>query len=367
MLAYVFIVIGLATLVLGAELLVRGASRLADAARISPLIIGLTVVAFGTSAPELAVSVTSALASKADIAVGNVVGSNIFNILLILGLSATIAPLAVDPKLIRFDVPLMIAASFLTWWFCSDGLVNRVEGTILFAGILAYTGRCIIIGRRESQATRPAPTSDTQGTSGNGSEATTSGIWTILWQLTLVLSGLVLLVLGATWLIDGATEIARRFKVSELVIGLTIVAAGTSLPELATSLVAALKGDRDIAVGNVIGSNLFNLLGVLGLTAIVAPNEIPVATQALEFDIQVMVAVAVACLPIFFTGHLIARWEGGLLLGYFVAYTILLVLMAEDNDLLPVLQQLIFRFAIPLTVVTLTISLARCSFRKEPT
>ena len=309
MFIYGLIGVGLITLVAGAEFLVRGASRLASAAGISPLIIGLTVVAFGTSAPEMAVSVASSLSGRADIAVGNVVGSNIFNILLILGLSASILPLVVDQKMIRFEVPVMIAASLLAWWFCSDGTVNRAEGGVLFAGILAFTFRCLVVGRRESLEFRTATQSVAGDSTLESADSSGSGILGILWQLTLVAAGLVLLVLGAGWLVGGATEVARRFGVSELVIGLTIVAAGTSLPELATSIVAAIRGERDIAVGNVVGSNIFNLLGVLGLAAVVAPNGIAVAGQAAQFDIPVMVAVAVACLPVFFTGHLIARWR----------------------------------------------------------
>ena len=171
--------------------------------------------------------------------------------------------------------------------------------------------------------------------------------------------------LGAGWLVDGATEVARRFGVSELVIGLTIVAAGTSLPELATSIVAAIRGERDIAVGNVVGSNLFNLLGVLGIAAIVAPSGIVVASQAMTFDIPVMVAVAVVCLPVFFTGNQISRWEGALFLGYFVAYTLTVVLMAGNSAALPTVRLLMFGFVIPLTVMTLIVTVARTGFKTQ--
>ena len=367
MFAYLLIATGLITLVFGAECLVRGASRLAGLVRISQLTIGLTVVAFGTSAPELAVSVASSLSGRADIAVGNVVGSNIFNVLLILGLSAIITPLIVDRKLVRFDVPLMIGASLLTWWFCLDGLVDRMEGAILFAGILTFTGRCLIVGRQESRASRQDASTAIEEFDDHASVNRRNRVSGILWQLFLAAGGLTLLVLGAAWLVDGATEVTRRFEVSELVIGLTIVAAGTSLPELATSIVAAMKGERDIAVGNVIGSNLFNLLGVLGLTAIVSPNEIAVANQAVQFDIPIMVAVSVACLPVFMTGYLITRLEGGMFLGYFIAYTIILVLMAANNDGLPSVRKWMFEFVIAVTMITLVFTIFRLWFQKKLT
>ncbi|HUP23913.1 MAG TPA: calcium/sodium antiporter, partial [Thermoanaerobaculia bacterium] len=335
--------VGLVLLVVGAEALVRGASRLALAFGISPLVIGLTVVAFGTSAPELAVSVTSSLGGAADVAVGNVVGSNIFNVLFILGLSALIVPLAVAQQLVRLDVPLMIAASLLLVLFGRNGQVSQGEGVVLFLGIVSYTVFLIRQSRREGKpvAGEPVGTGDPvaedpvareyQETFGEGAPKR-SRQWVL--DIGLVLGGLALLVLGGRWLVDGAVTFARLLGVSELVIGLTIVAAGTSLPEVATSIVAAVRGERDIAVGNVVGSNLFNILCVLGLASAVTPGGLPVSAGALRFDIPVMVAVAVACLPIFLTGHVIARWEGGLFLGYYLAYVLYLVLVATGHELL---------------------------------
>lgn len=361
MFALALILLGLVVLVAGAEFVVRGASQMATAFGVSSLLVGLTVVAFGTSAPELAVSISSALTGKADIAVGNVVGSNIYNVLFILGLSALVTPLVVAQKLVRFDVPVMIAVSIIMWLFSIDGIVGQVDGALLVVGLLAFTWWCIVVGRRESAAIQheydealrlvaPEITS---------SPPTPHRVKQLLWQLLLIVVGLVLLIAGAHWLVEGATDLARRFGISELMIGLTIVAGGTSLPELATSIVAAMRGERDIAVGNVVGSNIFNILGVLGLTAVIVPGGIAVPEQVLTFDIPVMVAVAVACLPLFFTGHLIARWEGGLFFGYCIAYTVAISLIATQSSVMPRFKLLMLGFIIPLTVVTIGVVVVR--------
>ena len=343
---------GLALLFGGGELLVRGSTRLAAAAGIPPLIVGLTVVAFGTSAPELAVAVQAALADQADLVIGNVVGSNIANVLLILGIAALITPLAVDQKIIRRDVPLMIAASTGFWLMALDGVLSRLEGFALVGGVIAYTIFAIREGRRESRAVE-------------GEYAAVYGVERraalreLALNLALIAGGIGLLVIGAGWLVDGAVAIARWLGLSELIIGLTIIAIGTSLPELATSVIAAIRGQRDIAVGNVVGSNLFNLLSVLGITAIVAPAGVGVAQAALRFDIPVMTAVAVACLPVFFNGYRIARWEGGLFLAYYIAYAAYLALGAAGHEALPVFSAAMLGFVIPLTVVTLAVVVVR--------
>ncbi len=346
----VVFVAGLAVLILGAEWLVRGASRLAAKVGISPLVIGLTVVAFGTSSPELAVSIQSSLAGQADIAVGNVVGSNIFNILLILGISAVITPLIVQQQLIRLDVPIMIGLSFTFYLMALDGVIGRLEGILLFAGIIAYTFFLIRQSRRESKAVEEEYAQEFPAKPENGWKP-----WVI--NLGLVGIGLAFLILGSNWLVDSAISIARWLGLSELIIGLTIVAAGTSMPEVATSITAAIKGERDIAVGNVVGSNIFNILAVLGLTGLVAPGGIPVSQAAEAFDIPVMVAVAVLALPIFFTGNRIERWEGWLFLFYYVAYTAYLILDAAQHDALPLFNNVLLYGIIPLTVVTLAVSL----------
>lgn len=345
---------------MGAELLVRGASRLAAAAGVPPLLIGLTVVAAGTSSPELAVSVQAALAGRADLALGNVVGSNILNVLLILGASAVIAPLAVDRDLVRRDVPLMIGASAVTLLMALDGRIGRLDGLLLLAGAVGYTvhlvrGAVRAGGPRGAAGRTAAPAGD--GVAGAGGRR--PGPAALVLAGLLAAAGLGLLVLGARWFVLGATAAARSLGVSELIIGLTIVALGTSLPEVATSLLASLRGERDIAVGNVVGSNLFNLLVVLGLSAALAPAGLAVARSALRLDLPVMTAVAVACLPVFFTGRAISRWEGMLFLAYYAAYTAYLVLDATRSAALPTYTVVMLGFVVPLTAVTLGVVAAR--------
>lgn len=343
-------VLGLAALVVGAEVMVRGASRLAVSWGISPLVVGLTVVAFGTSAPEMAVSVDAALSGSSDLAIGNVVGSNIANVLLILGISALIAPLLVHEQIIRQEVPVMIGASLLVLALALDGSIGRAESALLFALLIAYTVFLIVQSRRASQAT-----SDEYP-----SEIPTSH-WDRRWgvQVALVLAGLALLVLGADWLVGAAVMVAKMMGVSDLVIGLTVVAVGTSMPEIATSLIAALRGQRDIAVGNVVGSNIFNLLAVLGAAGVVSASGLHVPEAARNFDLWVMLAVAFACLPILLTGREIARWEGAVFLGYYAAYLLYLVLAAQQHDSLPAYSNMMLSYVIPLTVVTLVVSLMR--------
>jgi cation:H+ antiporter len=274
----------LVLLVVGGEALVRGAARLALAVGLSPLVVGLTVVAFGTSSPELAVSIQAGLAGSSDLALGNVVGSNIFNVLLILGASALIAPLLVASQLVRQEVPVMIGVSLLLFALCADGTVSFVDGTVLVGLLIVYTVVLVVQSRRQAAA---------NGDLGVGSSSGWDRHWSV--QILLIAGGLALLVLGARWLVDSAVGFARSLGVSELVIGITIVAAGTSLPEVATSIIAALRGQRDIAVGNVVGSNTFNILGVLGVTAVAAPAGLAVAPAVPAFDLPVMVAVAIAC------------------------------------------------------------------------
>ncbi|HMQ53811.1 MAG TPA: calcium/sodium antiporter [Anaerolineae bacterium] len=343
--------LGFVLLIYGADLLVRGASKLALAVGISPLVVGLTVVAYGTSAPELAVSLQSSYAGAVDLAVGNVVGSNIANVLLILGLSAMVAPLVVSAQLVRLDVPLMIGISFLLLLLGLDGELSRWDGLLLAAGGLGYTAFSIWQSRRETRAVQQefADHFDGQSTLAHTPQQ-------ILLQLGLIAVGLLLLVVGANWLVDGAVLLAREFGISELVIGLTIVAVGTSLPELATSIVASMRGERDIAVGNIVGSNIFNILVVLGFSGLLAPTGISVSTAALVFDLPVMIVVAIACLPIFFTGSAIARWEGVLFFGYYLAYVVYLLLTASQHEALPMFSVVMLLFVGPLTLATIIVS-----------
>ncbi|NKE71753.1 calcium/sodium antiporter [Candidatus Manganitrophus noduliformans] len=348
-------ILGLVLLLGGAEVLVRGASRVAAAVGLSPLVIGLTVVAFGTSAPEITVSVISALNGEGDLAFGNVIGSNIFNILFILGLSAAITPLVVAQQMVRIDVPVMIGVSFLIVLLAVDGTIDRLEGGLLFAGLIGYLVFSIRQSRREPPEIEREYAAEFAPPSWKASGA-------VAWNIALVIFGLALLILGSRWVVAGAISVAQAVGVSELVIGLTIVAAGTSLPEVATSVVAAVRGERDIAVGNVVGSNIFNLLGVLGMAGIVAPQGLSVSPAAMNFDFPVMLATAAAALPIFFTGYRIARWEGFLFLGYYIAYTAYLTLKASEHDALPAFSGVMQLFVLPLTIVTLILIALRSWF-----
>ncbi|MBL8733029.1 MAG: calcium/sodium antiporter [Planctomycetes bacterium] len=337
-------VVGLALLVLGADWLVRGASRLARAAGVSPLVVGLTVVAFGTSAPELAVSVRAAWAGQADMAVGNVVGSNIFNVLAIVGLAAAITPLLVAVQLVRRDVPVMIVVSLALIGLALDGRIGRLDGALLFIALVGYTTWIVRASRREGAAAAAAM--DTPASAPRGK---------LSLDLGFVLGGCAMLVLGSTWMVDGAIAFAKWLGLSEVVVGLTIVAAGTSLPELATSVMAAAKGERDIAVGNVVGSNVFNILGVLGLSGIMAPYGLTVLPSMVTLDLPVMLAAAFACLPFFARGHVIPRWEGVLFLLFYVAYTTWLVMDATQHEAREGYASIMLRFVLPLTAVTLAL------------
>ncbi len=348
---------GLAALIAGAELLVRGASKLALSFGISPLVVGLTIVAFGTSAPEMAVSVGAVLDGRTDLAVGNVVGSNIFNVLFILGVSALIVPLAVHVQLIRQELPIMIGAALLVALMGLDGRISGLESGVLLALLIVYTVFLIVQSRREGA---DAEADDYE----RELQPAAAGAWDSHWavQLLLIAAGLAALVLGADWLVTAAVTVAKQLGISDVVIGLTIVAAGTSLPEVAASIAAAIKGERDIAVGNVVGSNVFNLLGCIGLAGVAAGGvgsglELPPAL--LRFDLWVMVAVMFACLPIFMSGREIARWEGGLFVGYYIAYVAYLILQAQQHALLASYSAVMLSFVLPLTLVTLVVVMIR--------
>ncbi len=354
MMTFVYLIAGLVLLVAGAEVLVRGAAKLAAQFGIPPLVIGLTVVAFGTSAPETAVSVQASLNGSGDIAIGNVLGSNIANVLLILGMTSLVAPLIVSRQLIRLDVPIMIGASLVTYALAWDGALSRLDGALLFALVIGYTLFLIISSRRANAAA----TADDEFAKEFGLDAQPKPYASLI-NAGLVIVGLVLLVAGSNFLVEGAVSLARALGLSELVIGLTVIAIGTSLPELATSILAAIRGERDIAVGNIVGSNIFNLLCVLGLASLVSPEAIGVAANALAFDFPVMIAVALACLPIFFTGYSINRWEGLLFLAYYVAYTVYLVMVSTGRPFAETFGDAVIGYAVPLTAVTLMVIASR--------
>jgi len=345
------LIVGLIMLVGGGELLVHGASAMAATFRISPLVIGLTVVAFGTSAPELGVSLQAALTDNADVAVGNVVGSNIINILLILGTSAMVTPLVVSSHLIRIDVPLMIAASLAMWAVAADGLIARWEGILLFVALLIYIVFCIRKSRSEEKKVVDEFAQEySKPVKGGGA---------VLKQIALMVAGLALLGYGSNLLVNGAVTVATQLGVGELLIGLTIVSIGTSLPEVVTSVVASYRGERDIAVGNVVGSNLFNILCVLGLTGVASPMGINVSGEAIIFDIPIMVAVAVLCFPIFLSGNVIRRHEAALFLIYYGIYTGFLIAAANNPDLKERFGSVVLYGVLPLTAFALFISLGK--------
>jgi cation:H+ antiporter len=344
-------VFGLILMVFGAEVLVRGASRLAVMMGISPLVVGLTVVAFGTSAPEFAVSINAAIANQTSLCVGNVVGSNIFNVLFILGVSSLIVPLIVARQLIRFDLPLVIAVSLLTLVLSLDGSFNRTEGAIFFAGLVAYTCGLVYYSRKQGKAVAVNEV-DALIAEPSGRSLT----FRLVSNLSFIIVGLVMLVLGANWLVETAVQFARWLQVSELIIGLTIVSIGTSLPEVVTSVVASLKGERDIAVGNVIGSNLFNLLGVLGIAAIVAPAGLAISPDVLQIDLPMMIAAVIIALPVFYSGGVITRWEGIALLTIYIAYMIYLVLSATSHPQLELFRNAVVYVFIPLTLIWLGVT-----------
>ncbi len=303
LIALLFIALGIAMLYFGAEWLVRGGAGLGLLLGLSPLVIGLTIVAFGTSAPELGVSLSSALRGQGDIAAGNVVGSNICNIGLILGLAALISPVHVQPQLLRRDVPLMVAASGVLVWLLWSGTVTRWQGGLLVAALVAYLTYSVMEARRH-----PAPLPE------EAEEAVSHAPQSVWRSIGLVVLGLVVLVFGSQLFVDGAVRIARLLGMSEAMIGLTIVSIGTSLPELASTVVAAVRGHSGIAVGNVVGSNLFNILSIIGLTSVVTPLH---ATGITPVDLLVMLSFAIAVWPLAWTGARFNRLEGtGLILAY---------------------------------------------------
>jgi cation:H+ antiporter len=313
-------------------------------------VVGLTIVAFGTSSPELAVAIGAALRGEPDFVTGNIIGSNIYNVLLVLGVSALIVPLVVQRKLVQWDVPAMIGASLALFVFAADGSLSRIEGIVLMLALAGYLGATVFWSRRQGSD------GDEFDVEYHARSLSASGV---LLNVVLLAGGLALLVIGADRLVDGAVEIAESLGVDRLVIGLTIVALGTSTPELATSVIAAIRGEREIAVGNIVGSNIMNILAIAGFTMIVAPDGVPVADAILRLDLPVMLAVAIACLPIFFRGHRIERWEGAVFVGYALAYTAYLVLDATGHRAIGPFSAVMLFFVIPLTVLTFAIVTVR--------
>lgn len=346
--AWLLLAVGLVMLVLGADILVRGSARLAAGFGVPALVVGLTVVAFGTSAPELAVSVKAAFSGQADLAIANVVGSNIFNVLFILGVASLISPLIISKQLIRQDVPVMVAVSIALVLIVLDGNINKIEAGFLALGLLVYTGFLFYQSRNKTAG----------GAGDEMSELLQKK--TPLWHnLLLIAGGLVLLVWGARWLVQSAVEIATAWGVNEAVIGLTIIAAGTSLPEVMTSVIATYRVERDIAVGNVVGSNIFNILCVLGISGLVSPIPLSVGAQLAQIDVPVMVGVAVLCVPLFFCGAVLSRTDGILFLTVYIGYVWYLIAKALTLDYLPALQNGLLYGLLPIVLLYVTAVLAK--------
>ena len=349
----IFLAIGFGFLLSGAELVVRGAAYLAREFGISTLAVGLTVVAFGTSAPELTVSLNSVYTGQADISVGNIVGSNILNILLVLGLASIMTPMLVSRQILRFDLPLMIGVSILAYLFALDGTIHPWQGLILFVGLVSYT----LYSFRKKQALSglqdelPPPKSPIVEKIG----------WLPEWLYNLVLLslGLFLLLTGSRWLVDSSVSLARFWGISELVIGLTVVSIGTSLPEIATAIVSGYRKKNDIAVGNVVGSNLFNLMMVMGLTATVAPGGLSVSSLAISLDLPFMVLIAALAYPVFYTNWAVDRWEGVLFLLLYSGYTYYLVMYNLGDPVITTLNFWLIYFLLPALALLLGISFLR--------
>lgn len=308
---------GLVVVVLGAEMLLRGATRIATLLRISPIVIGLTVVSVGTSAPELAVGLTAAHEGKGPLAVGNIAGTNIVNILLILGLSAAIRPLPTRSLSVRLDVPVMIATAVALLVMAMDGVLTRAEGLGLLLAAVVYTVALVQLSQQEAQDTRLA-FRDALAAQAPPRLNLPTGAAAWAWNGALLLAGMALAVLGAELLVAGAVELAKAYGVSDAFIGLSIVAIGTSAPELVTTMISTLRNDRDVAIGNLIGSSIYNVLVILGLTMVAAPTSgVDVSAEVLWIDLPLAALVAIVCLPVFRSDRLVSRREG---IGFVLAY-----------------------------------------------
>lgn len=328
--ALLLLVVGLGALILGAELVVRYGSLLARRLGISPMMIGLTVVSIGTSAPELAVGIDAMSRDSGSLAVGNIAGTNIVNIMLILGLSAAIRAIPFERRTLILDLPAMCLAAVLLLLLSADGQLARWEGIPLTATALIYLILLALWTRREKRSTALQPAPDVETVAAKLAGKTTPrrapedrSAW---WHLLILVAGLVVIVVGADWLVTGATSLALAVGVSDAFIGLTIVAIGTSAPELATTIVSTMRGDRDIAVGNLIGSSMLNLTLILGLPVLIANGSGPIEAHLLSIDVPIMVGLSLLCIPLFLTGKRLSRLEGGLLVaGYAIYLTYLLL------------------------------------------
>jgi cation:H+ antiporter len=314
------IVAGLAGLLVGADLLVRGGAALASQFGVRPIVIGLTVVALGTSLPELAIGIDSVRQGSPGLAVGNIIGANLVNILFVLGLSALIRPIAFERRTLRFDLPAMTAASLALWLLALDGSLTRVDGAILCVGGAAYAAGIIRTSRRESAPVHADYEAHSEQTASRDRRGP-------LFRVLTLLAGIGFVLLGAQLLVDGAVEIARSLDVSEATIGLTVIAIGTCTPELVTTLTSTIRGDRDIAIGNLLGSSVYNIAVILGITVLTAPAALQVPDEVLAADLLVLVVVALITVPVLLSGHRISRLEGGAFVAAYLGYLVWLTLV----------------------------------------
>lgn len=320
MLAFGLFLVGLLAVIGGAELVVRGGTRIAARLGISPMIIGVTVVAVGTSTPELAIGINAALQGSGSLAMGNIAGTNTLNLLFILGLVALLRPIALRGQTLRLDLPSMITAAVLLLGLSADGDLSRLDGGILVAAGLVYTAAIVRTARRESRAVRAEFAREYAAPR----EARRPGA-AALETLTL-LAGIAVIVVGADWLVQGAVTMASTLGVSDAFIGLTVVAIGTSAPELVTAVVASIRNERDIAIGNLLGSSVYNIVFILGATALVPAGGIAVEPALIAIDIPVMVAATLLCLPVFITGRQVRRLEGALMIAVYLGYLAYLII-----------------------------------------
>lgn len=338
---------GLAGLLAGGHLVVKGASRIGARFGLTPMVIGLTIVAAGTSAPELAVVFQAISADDTELAVGSIIGSNIANVLLVLGLAATFGTIHVTSRAVRVDIPIMIGASTALLLMSVDGRLSRADGIVLFGALVGFVIWTLRSAPREPEVD--------PGLQPSAARATTP----LRPAVVGLVGGVAVLPVAARFVVAGAEAMATSLGVPELIIGLTILALGTSAPEIVTTLIAALQGRRDLAVGNAVGSNIFNILLVLGATTTLAPNGIAIGADAVALDLPIMVAAALACLPIVLWDHKLDRWEGAVFVAYYLAYLTFLVLDATGHRASDPFALVLVGFVMPLTVLTVVIVVIR--------
>lgn len=352
---------GLVGLLVGGHFVVDGASKLGQRFGLTPTVIGLTIVAGGTSAPELAVVFQSIAVDDTELAIGSIIGSNIANILLVLGLVGCLGAVQVTNRVVRIDIPIMIAASVAFLLMSLDGKLSRPEGMILFAGVVGFVTWTLRAAPKASPIlvggdTQTSTDNFVASPSGSSVGISPNGLPLVLVRLA---GGVAVLAFASRFVVSGAEGIATSLGVPELIVGLTIVALGTSAPEIVTTVIAALQGRRDLAVGNAVGSNIFNILLVLGLTTTLAPDGIDIGTDAIQLDLPILVASAIACLPIVFWDNTLDRWEGGVFVAYYLAYLTFLVLDATGHRASDPFALVMLGFVIPLTLITVAVMVIR--------